>query len=122
MFRAESKVENDFVADLEEWGFMHNIDVVTLKLNLRGRKGWPDRLVMWEGGHMMFIEFKRPGEEPRRLQVYVHKQLRALGFEVQVHDNTRNALDAVEAKIRATTTPNKGDDARGAGGRLPPLP
>lgn len=60
---------------------------MVLKLNVWGRRGWPDRLFLLPGPKMIFIEFKRASEEPRKLQEYVHGRLRALGFRVEVVDN-----------------------------------
>ena len=37
-----------------------------------------------KGGKASFIEVKRPGERPRPLQEYRIKELRALGFEVEI--------------------------------------
>jgi len=99
----EMQIENRFCLNLNKWAREHNIVVVPLKLNLQGRRGWPDRLIMWEGGNFLFIEFKRPGEEPRKLQLYIHQLLRDIGFEVQVHDDADVALRTVQAKVRATT-------------------
>jgi len=42
---------------------------------------------------LIFIEFKRQGETPRKLQEYVHEKIRAHGFKTYVIDNL------VEAKI-----------------------
>lgn len=59
--------------------------VMTLKLNVSGRRGWPDRIYLWRG-KTIFIEFKREGEQPRKLQEFIHGQLRGNGFEVYVVD------------------------------------
>lgn len=121
MFRVESKVEADFVKYITSWATLHNVELRTLKMNLKGRRGWPDRLVLWEGGNLLFIEFKQPGEECRALQEYIHEELRAMGFEVETHDNTADALASVKAKVGATAPPNKGDAAWSKGRGVPPV-
>lgn len=41
--------------------------------------GLPDRLVIWPGGVIHFVELKRAGEVPRPLQNYIHERLIRLG-------------------------------------------
>jgi len=121
MSRYEDTVENQFLDKLIEWCVDEEIECEQIKMNLQGRKGWPDRLVLWGGPNLVFIEFKRPGEEPRKLQVYIHNLLRRMGFTVLVHDNADEAFKDVQARIRAatTTTPSNGP-WRDSGG-LPPV-
>lgn len=69
--------------------------VLTLKLNVSGRRGWPDRIYLFNG-RVMFIEFKRQGEQPRKLQEYVHGQLRQHGFGVFVVDNLQQGRDCID--------------------------
>lgn len=49
--------------------------------------GMPDRLVMFPGGRIAFVEVKAPGETPRPLQAARHKLLRRMGFKVFVLDS-----------------------------------
>lgn len=114
----ETQIENKFCLNISNWARQHNIVVVPLKLNLQGRRGWPDRLILWEGGNFLFIEFKRPGEAPRKLQLYIHQLLRDIGFEVQVHDDADIALRDVQAKIRATTPADEKYVVGSTGSRL----
>jgi hypothetical protein len=64
-------------------------------------KGFPDVVVLCPGGRIMFIEFKRPGAKPYKLQLWVHEKIRKLGFEVQVHDDSYVAISATEAFLDA---------------------
>lgn len=66
--------------------FATRIDLVPVRINVTGRKGWPDYGYGYEG-RMCFIEFKRPGEKPEPLQAYVHDILRKARFAVFVVDN-----------------------------------
>ena len=56
------------------------------KFTSPGMDGMPDRLALFPGGRIAFIEVKAPGEKPRPLQVHRHEQLRRLGFQVYVLD------------------------------------
>lgn len=51
-----------------------------------GYDGMPDRLLLFPGGRMVFVEVKAPGEKPRSLQMARHRMLRKLGFKVYVLD------------------------------------
>ncbi|KAB2953737.1 VRR-NUC domain-containing protein [Heliorestis acidaminivorans] len=52
-----------------------------------GLSGMPDRLVLFPGGKMAFVEVKRHGMKPRPLQIKRHRMLRQLGFKVYVLDD-----------------------------------
>lgn len=58
--------------------------VKSIKLNLQGRRGWPDRLFLDEYGRVWFVEFKRRGEKLRPLQDHIHRMLKRRGFRVSV--------------------------------------
>ena len=49
--------------------------------------GLPDRLCLFPNHKIAFVELKTTGQKPRRIQVYIHKKLRALGFRVEVIDS-----------------------------------
>lgn len=54
--------------------------------------GLPDRLILLPGARIAFAETKTTGEKLRPRQLYVKKQLEALGFKVYVID-TKEALN-----------------------------
>ena len=56
----------------------------------------PDRLVMFPGGKIGFVEVKAPGETPRPLQRSRLKLLRRLGFKVFVLDNISDIPKIIE--------------------------
>lgn len=60
---------------------------LALKLASTGFKGMPDRLVLFPGGRIAFVEVKAPGKPPSVLQSVRHKQLRRLGFTVYTLDS-----------------------------------
>jgi len=62
-------------------------DGVAVKLVCPGFDGMPDRLLLFPGGRIAFVEVKAPGQKPRALQVARHGMLRRLGFQVFVLDD-----------------------------------
>lgn len=51
--------------------------------------GLPDRLCLFPGHRIIFVELKTTGQKPKRIQIYMHKKLRALGFRVEVIDTIK---------------------------------
>lgn len=47
-------------------------------------KGYNDRLILMDYNTHFFIEFKREGESPRKLQTYRHSELKKRGHETYV--------------------------------------
>ena len=69
------------------------------KFTSPGMDGMPDRLVLLPHGRFCFVEVKAPGEKPRPLQEYRHRQLRRLGIKVYVLDGPEQIegiLDGIE--------------------------
>jgi hypothetical protein len=58
--------------------------------------GLPDRLCLFPNHKMAFVETKTTGQKPRRIQAYMHKKLRALGFRVEVVDSIESVINFVE--------------------------
>ncbi len=52
-----------------------------------GYDGMPDRLLLFPGGRMAFVEVKASGMKPRPLQRARHELLRRLGFKVYILDD-----------------------------------
>ena len=52
-----------------------------------GYDGVPDRIVLFPGGRIAFVEVKAPGKTLRPLQVRRKRQLESLGFRVYVLDD-----------------------------------
>lgn len=57
--------------------------------------GLPDRMCLFPGHKIIFVELKTTGQKPRRIQVYVHNKLRALGFRVEVIDTIKGVEDFI---------------------------
>lgn len=57
------------------------------KFKAPSNAGVPDRIVIGNG-HTVFVELKRPGEKPRKLQVAQIRRMREAGATVFVADTT----------------------------------
>ena len=58
--------------------------------------GLPDRLCLFPGHKIIFVETKTTGQKPRRIQAYTHKKLRALGFRVEVIDSVEGVEQFID--------------------------
>lgn len=58
--------------------------------------GLPDRMCLLPGHKIVFVEVKTTGQKPRKIQVYVHNQLKALGFRVEVIDSIEGVNRLIE--------------------------
>lgn len=61
-----------------------------------------DRHIYLPTGHLLIIEFKRPGEKLFKRQEREIKELRKLGYDVQIHDDSEEAIQAIQARILET--------------------
>src|SRR5215469_16478959 len=66
-----------------------------------GFDGMPDRLVLLDSGKLAFVEVKRRGIKPTRLQASRHGMLRKLGFKVYVLDDV-NRIEEMHYAIQTT--------------------
>lgn len=58
--------------------------------------GLPDRMCLFPGGIIIFVELKTTGEKPRKIQLAVHRMLRNLGFRVEVIDAIQGVEDLIK--------------------------
>lgn len=58
--------------------------------------GLPDRMCLFPGGIIIFVELKTTGEKPRKIQLVVHRMLRNLGFRVEVIDTIKGVEDLIK--------------------------
>lgn len=84
----ERHLESYFSAACKKRGLL------TLKLNVRFARGWPDRIVPLKDGGVLWVELKRPGGKLSALQEKVHKDLFNLGHDVYVIDS-KEGIDHV---------------------------
>lgn len=59
----------------------------TLKFTSPGRRGVPDRIIIFPSGNLIFIEFKAPGRKPTDAQVREIGRLTEYGQQVYVVDD-----------------------------------
>lgn len=67
-----------------------------LKLLSAHISGLPDRLCLFPGGTLLFVEVKSTGQKPKRIQKYIHERLRKLGFDVEVIENTDQLKELIK--------------------------
>lgn len=70
-----------------------------IKLLCDNLLGLPDRLVLMSHSKIAFVELKTTGQKPRRIQAYMHKKLRALGFRVEVIDSVEGVKQFINSII-----------------------
>lgn len=89
--RERDKLEAEVVADA-----LKLYQVPSIKLKPGAQTGWPDQLFFIPGGRSLLIEFKWPGYEMAPRQYYIHKMLKGLGYDVELHTRKDEALRAIE--------------------------
>ena len=70
---------------------------LALKFISPGYDGVPDRIVLFPGGRIAFVEVKAPGKTLRPLQVRRKRQLESLGFKVYVLDAAEQIDEILKA-------------------------
>jgi hypothetical protein len=86
----ESKVEQKASKYAESIGYL------SLKINIVGQRGWPDHLFINPYGHHLWIEFKKLGEKPSKIQHYRLKQLIVCGVAAYWTDNYERAKELLD--------------------------
>jgi hypothetical protein len=68
--------------------------ILSLKLNVRYARGWPDRVVVLPNQRVLWVELKRPGGKLSPLQTKLHIALLQQGHVVHVIDS-KEGIDHV---------------------------
>lgn len=76
----EKSIEDGFVDYAKSRGCW------AIKLVLLSGRGWPDRTVLAPAGRLWFVEFKRKGKLPTKLQRSIQERIELLGFVYIVAD------------------------------------
>lgn len=108
--RVEAGIETRAKKALAAWCSARRIEHYYLKLTILGFRGWPDRLILWSGGGIMFVEWKAPNGEFEPLQPYVHQLLKRLGFIIEVHNNVDEFMGSITSRMEATRASSKGHE------------
>ena len=83
---------------------LNELGVRSIKLNLRGNTGWPDRLFFIPGGRPLLIEFKDLGEDPEPRQGLIGQFLEYNKYDYAVHDDAEAAFNAVKQHLESAIT------------------
>lgn len=81
MVDSEKVVERKLVEAVKANGGM------CIKLLCDQLTGLPDRMCLFPNHKIVFVELKTTGRKPKRIQLFMHDKLRALGFRVEVIDS-----------------------------------
>ena len=77
-------------------GYAKVSGIIVRKLNNAADDGWPDRLYVSKFGHHFYIEYKRPGEPPRKLQIYRVWTLCMWNCDVYVIDSVEEGKNVID--------------------------
>ena len=89
----EAKIEGRYLRWLKSVKIDHR------KMNGLGNRSWPDQMICLPVSPF-FIEFKRVGEGLSELQKLKINELLALGYLVEIHDDSEEAIKSTEEKNR----------------------
>jgi len=88
--RLESELEKKVGRWCKRNGLMY------IKFTPYGEKGWPDRIVIGHTGKHLWLELKREGKKPTKLQDHRMKEMRIRGVQAHWADNYEDALILIE--------------------------
>jgi hypothetical protein len=80
--------------------------LLTLRLTLRGGRGWPDRLV-FAHGRVLIVELKTLTGQPSPLQLHVHRLLAKAGHTVFVLRTKEEIADALKVFAQSGLLPSE---------------
>jgi len=76
MLESEKVIEKRLRIETEKVGG------VCYKLSAQHNMGIPDRMCLLPGGHIFFAELKSTGKKPTKIQDYMHRLFRKLGWSM----------------------------------------
>lgn len=92
----ETEIQKQIIVVARQLGYK------AYRMNAGGRRnyhgaedGTPDLLVLMPGGRSLWVEVKRPKEQPKPNQRERHKELRALGHAVCVCHSAEEFVESV---------------------------
>ena len=59
--------------------------------------GLPDRICLLPGGITFFAEIKTTKKTPKKIQLFLHRKLRKLGFRVEIIDTSSQIKEIIES-------------------------
>lgn len=96
--RISNKLEKDIEAKVNFWCEKNKL--LFIKFSPMGSRGWPDRIVIFPGGAHVWVELKRPGKKPRKLQYFRMKQLEEQGAITLWADTAETCIEELAACLR----------------------
>jgi hypothetical protein len=87
---SEKEIEKRLREEVENLGGM------ALKLLPFENAGLPDRMCLFPGGVLIFVELKSTGDKPRKLQRLMFSKIRKRGFRVEIIDTITGVMDLIE--------------------------
>lgn len=95
----QEKIEGEKYLDQKLKTEVEKVGGWCIKLLATHLTGLPDRLCLLRGGRVFFAEIKTTKKKPSKIQYFVHKKLRELGFSVYVIDASEfiKSIIAVES-------------------------
>lgn len=81
------------------------LGVVWLKFTPVGQRGYPDRILIAPGGATGFLELKRTGATPSKLQERRIDELHALGHKAAWTDTLTGAIAFIKSCLPVVVTP-----------------
>lgn len=75
----EQQIQAKKIKELEEQGYY------VIKLIRTNKNGIPDLIAIPKNSDVLFIEVKKPGNKPSKLQEYRMKELNNCGIKTEVH-------------------------------------
>ena len=91
----EKQIESKVCEYAQEKGFL------TLKLNIIGQRGWPDRVFVDPLGWHFYIEFKAPGKKLEKIQEHRFRQLAERNVLVVVIDGITSGRELIDELVAA---------------------
>lgn len=101
-------LEKEIELPVVKWAQKHGF--LTPKVKFQ-EAGWPDRLFISPHGHVIFIEFKRPGEKPDPLQDHRLAVLRSHGIPAFWVDDVNAGVHILQTALESQAVPAQSDKA-----------
>lgn len=94
-----SKLEKDEEAAIKKWCDKRGL--LFIKFTPMGEKGWPDRIAILPDGTHVWIELKRNGKKPTKLQHHRMNTLKQSYVITKWYDSAEECIDFLEAQLNA---------------------
>ena len=84
---------------IKRYAAKHKDELIYWKFQVPGMRGVPDRIAINRKGTIIFIELKRPGQKPRKLQEWIIHKMQGYGLTVYAVDNASDGIRILEELI-----------------------